>query len=355
MKVGYFSKKIAEWYHEHHRNLPWRETRDPYKIWLSEIILQQTRVIQGLPYYERFIKSYPSIKALAAAREQDVLRLWQGLGYYTRARNLHACAKTIVKQYKGKFPQTFHELRLLPGIGTYTAAAIASFAFDEPVAVVDGNVQRVLARIFGIDKDVASSEGKHLFFETANRLIPRDSPAVHNQAVMEFGALHCVPVNPSCEECVFKKECFAYQHDSRAQLPVKKKKKKITKRFFYYFLLKKKGKLMMVERQSKDIWKGLHDFPLHEHRKAAPPLKVLSDVFADHASAANKITVSKDYTHILTHQVIKARFIELDISPEAAPSHLLRGSKARWYTLQELEKIPKPVLISRFLADRFSV
>ncbi len=349
MKDGYFSKKIAEWYELHHRSLPWRDTRDPYKIWLSEIILQQTRVIQGLPYYEKFIKSYPNVKALARATEQEVLRLWQGLGYYTRARNLHACAKTVIEKYGGEFPHTYDTLIQLPGVGAYTAAAIASFAFDEKVAVVDGNVQRVLARIFGIDEDVLSLAGKKKFFDLANKLISRDSPAIHNQAIMEFGALQCVPGQPDCDKCIFRTVCFAYKHDSQSLLPVKKKTARATRRYFYYFLLRNGKKLLTVERKSNDIWKGLHDFPLHEENKPTHPEKIIAKIFA--RKPAGNVRISADYKHVLTHQVIFARFIEIDLASEKIPDHWLRDAEVQWRSIASLEKIPKPALISRYLRD----
>ncbi len=350
MKGGYFSKKIAEWYEVHYRRLPWRDTRDPYKIWLSEIILQQTRVAQGLPYYERFVKNYPNVKALARANEQEVLRLWQGLGYYTRARNLHACAKSIVEKHDGKFPRTYDALMQLPGIGAYTAAAIASFAFDEKVAVVDGNVQRVLARIFGIDIDATSPEGKKRFARLANDLISKDNPAIHNQAIMEFGALQCVPMRPDCENCVFRSSCFAYKHDSQSLLPVKKKKTRITRRYFYYFLLRNGKKLLTIERKGNDIWRGLHDFPLHEETRPADPKKIITKLFTHELTG--DVRISPDYKHVLTHQVIFARFIEMNLTPEKVPSHLLRDSAAQWRSVSSLEKIPKPVLISRYLHER---
>jgi A/G-specific adenine glycosylase len=349
MKDGYFSKKIAEWYEVHHRNLPWRNTRDPYQIWLSEIILQQTRVIQGLPYYEKFVRNYPNVKALARAKEQEVLRLWQGLGYYTRARNLHACAKTIVEKHKGEFPHTYDTLMQLPGVGGYTAAAIASFAFDQRVAVVDGNVQRVLARLFGVEDDVTSPVGKKHFSALANKLISNDNPATHNQAIMEFGALQCVPGKPDCGRCIFRTECFAYKHDSQCLLPVKKKKAKVTRRYFYYFLIRNGKKLLTVERKGNDIWKGLHDFPLHEENKPTHPRKIIAKIFA--REPTGDVRISPDYKHVLTHQVIFARFIEIDLAPEGIPDQWLRDNEAQWRSVASLEKIPKPVLISRYLQD----
>ena len=223
----FFSNSILSWYQENPRHLPWRETQDPYKIWLSEIILQQTRVAQGLPYYEAFSKAYPSVQALAEAPEEEVLRLWQGLGYYSRARNLHACAKYIWNELGGNFPNSYASLIQLKGVGSYTAAAISSFAFGEVQAVVDGNVFRVLARYFGIATDIASGKGKKEFEALANQLIPKNSPGEFNQAMMDFGSRCCVPKNPSCEECPVSNTCFAFQKGLVGSLPVKINKTKV--------------------------------------------------------------------------------------------------------------------------------
>ena len=355
MKEGYFSKIIVEWYHAYHRDLPWRNTQDPYKIWLSEIILQQTRVLQGLPYYQKFIQNYPTVTSLAEAKEQEVLRLWQGLGYYTRARNLHKCARDVVKFFKGKFPPTFEELKTLPGIGDYTAAAIASFAFHQPVAVVDGNVYRVLSRVFGIDKDIGSPSGKIFFSELANQLILIQDPGTYNQAVMEFGATHCLPQNPKCETCVFKRNCFAYRHEQQDMLPVKIKRQKITKRYFYYFLIRRGTKILMMRRSKKDIWNGLFDFLLHEERRLIDPVKILMKLFPTKPRAMGtlrKNKISKGYRHILSHQVIHAHFIEVDWPSGKDLPALLPSSKAKWFSPKQIENVPKPVLITRYLEDR---
>lgn len=341
-----FSKKIVEWYQSHHRNLPWRNTPDPYKIWLSEIILQQTRVAQGLPYYQRFVKRYPTIKSLAGAKERDVLRLWQGLGYYSRARNLHRCAKEIVKDHKGKFPQTFQDLQSLPGIGVYTAAAIASFAFHERIAVVDGNVYRVLSRIFGIDHDIASPAGRKYFNSLANELISVESPGLQNQAIMEFGALQCVPKNPDCEDCLFMKTCRAFHREQVALLPVKSRKQKAKSRFFNYWVIRKGKKILMNPRTGKDIWKGMFDFPMDEtdSEKQFRKSPALSGVQA-------VIDTSREFRHILTHQVITARFHQVAWPDEKPLPNLPRLSKARWFTSRQIEKLPKPVLIARYLEE----
>ena len=354
MKSDFFSIKIVEWYQEHHRNLPWRNTQDPYKIWLSEIIMQQTRVLQGLPYYEKFVQNYPNIKSLARAREEQILRLWQGLGYYTRARNLHACAREIVDKHRAKFPTTFEELVTLPGVGDYTAAAIASFAFDERVAVLDGNVFRVLARVFGIDKDITSLEGKKHFARLANQLIPVHNPGVHNQAIMEFGALHCLPQNPKCEVCVLKSRCVAYKHNEQSELPVRAKHKKPKHRYFYYFIIRLGDKIFMNKRNGKDIWKGLYDFPLREVKRAIRISRIHDVLNASSGSRKGKefgISISPEDKHILSHQVIHARFIVVermgikDLDPSLIPSN------ARAYSMKEVARLPKPVLISRYLED----
>lgn len=355
MKRGIFSIKIVEWYLKYHRNLPWRNTRDPYKIWLSEIILQQTRVVQGLPYYKRFIQYYPNVKSLAKASPQAVLRLWQGLGYYTRARNLHACARNVVRNFNGKFPDNYKGLRGLPGIGDYTAAAIASIAFGESVAAVDGNVCRVLSRIFGIDKNMASPDGKKFFFELANQFVPLDNPGVHNQAVMEFGALHCLPKNPLCEECIFKKNCFAYQKKLQHVFPARSPRQKIKKRYFYYFLFRKGNKIRMRERIKKDIWKGLFDFPLHEERRSARVEVILERVFSPGKVPvlnALRTRISKEYKHVLSHQVIHARFVEINLPRSGALPPSLHSVNAKDYSVRQLDELPKPVLITRYLEDQ---
>jgi len=226
----FLNKLLLIWYSSNKRALPWRKTRDPYFIWISEIILQQTRIDQGEPYYLRFVESFPNIYSLASAREEDVLSIWQGLGYYTRARNMHKCARRIVNDYNGKFPESFIELKKLPGIGSYTAAAIASISFNEPIAVLDGNVIRVLSRYFGITEIPGSSSGMKIFNEKAQENIYKEQPGDYNQAIMEFGALQCTPVNPNCMNCALKSSCYANRKNIQATLPVKNKKNKIRNR-----------------------------------------------------------------------------------------------------------------------------
>ena len=351
MGKRYFSDKIVKWYLDNKRPLPWRDTTDAYPIWLSEVILQQTRVAQGLPYYEQFINAYPTVGQLAAAAEQDILRLWQGLGYYTRARNLHKCAKAIVAQHGGHFPRTSAQLQTLPGIGQYTAAAIASFAFNEPAAVVDGNVFRILSRIFGIDTPINSPQGKTVFSALAHELISLKEPALHNQAVMEFGATLCTPKNPKCDECPFRRSCVALQSDLVDALPLKLAARKSRKRYFFYLVVGKGDSLLMKKRQEKDIWQGLFDFFLIERTRPVKPERLIEEKehqkwFAD----TNGIRISRNYKHVLTHQTIHCRFLHI----EAAPSFSAAAEGMAFYSPDEIARLPKPALISRFLEEQDS-
>jgi A/G-specific adenine glycosylase len=349
MDKRYFTNKIVKWYLENKRQLPWRSTNDPYKIWLSEVILQQTRVNQGLPYYLNFIKVYPNVKSLAAAPEQELLRMWQGLGYYTRARNLHKCAQTVANVYNGKFPDNYEKLLTLPGIGHYTGAAVASFAFHEAVAVVDGNVYRILSRMFGIDTPINSPQGRKEFNDLANELISRKDPALHNQAVMEFGALHCTPRNPKCADCPFKANCFAFNHDLIDRLPVKVKGKKSRSRYFFYIVVEKNKAFFMKKRGEKDIWNGLFDFLLIEKSKPVKAEKILDDKqFLDLVNKMQPVSISGNYKHVLTHQTIHCRFIRVRAT-KTFPQVQESGS---FYSSKQIARLPKPVLISRFLADQ---
>jgi A/G-specific adenine glycosylase len=350
MEPRYFSKKVVEWYQLNRRALPWRDTTDPFRIWLSEIILQQTRVNQGLPYYEKFIESFPSVKELASAREQKVLRLWQGLGYYTRARNLHKCAKEIVKVHKGSFPDSYSELLKLPGIGEYTAAAIASISFNEPVAVVDGNVYRVLSRVFGISTEINSPAGKKEFTALANRLIDKKTPALFNQAVMEFGALFCKPMNPTCETCTFSDSCFAFKNDLIGSLPVKKKNKPARKRYFYYFVVQTGNSLLMGKRGEKDIWEGLYDFYLVEKTRPTHLDKLFDeDPFLRKLKPTEEFEVVKNFKHLLSHQTIIATFIHL----KTAQKPLSVPKTYRFFRITKVSSLPKSTLIERYLQKTF--
>jgi A/G-specific adenine glycosylase len=343
-----FHKIITNWYSDHKRDLPWRNTHNPYYIWLSEIMLQQTRVNQGLPYYLAFTSQFEDVFALAQAPEQEVLRLWQGLGYYSRARNLHATAQYIATKLNGKFPSNYQDLLSLKGVGQYTAAAIASFAYDEKVAVVDGNVFRVLARYFGIDTDIASPAGAKQFTLLANKLLPDTQAATYNQGIMEFGALQCTPKNPSCHNCPLQLTCFAYQHEAQHLLPVKIKKLKIKERFFHYIIFEHQGKQLLHERTDKDIWKGLNDYYLIETNQ----LMDLATLFEHNhllkitSQNPHKIKmVSSTYRHVLTHQKIQAQFIVME-TMEA-----IQLKDYQYYTPDEIETLAKPVLLVNYINE----
>lgn len=348
MDKRYFSDKLVKWYELNKRDLPWRETRDPYRIWLSEVILQQTRVSQGLPYYLKFVEKYPTVEALAAAEEQDVLRLWQGLGYYSRARNLHACAKQVVAEYASSFPTTYQELRKLKGVGDYTAAAIASIAYKEAVAVVDGNVFRVLSRVFGIEAPIDTSSGKKIFVELANELVSKTVPDAHNQAVMEFGATYCTPRNPSCGDCILRSGCFAAENKLQFSLPIKSRSISVRDRHFYYFVIQKGNNYLMKKRTEKDIWQGLFDFFMIEETKPIKIEKLITRFNSIYSLdvQAKDLVLSDTYKHILSHQVINARFIFLK-----KVSNNFAKEPFAFYSAKKIEDLPKPVLISRFLED----
>ncbi len=352
MEKETFAQHIIQWYQKNHRDLPWRNTKEPYRIWLSEIILQQTRVKQGLPYYQRFVEQYPTVEDLAQASEQEVLRLWQGLGYYSRARNMHATAKMVVQDLGGDFPRQYQELLKLKGIGKYTAAAIASFAFDEPVAVLDGNVYRVLARFYGIDTDIASSEGNKAFSALAQELIPPDRPAIYNQALMEFGAMLCSPAKPNCLFCPLREACQAYHQGRQQELPVKINKVKIKNRYFHYLILQTDQQIALKKRAAKDIWQGLYDFYLIEKKKLGKPEDILPEALPTSLlERLNLELVSSTYKHMLTHQRIQIQFWHLraeetfkleEISPDLA-----------WYDFAQVEDLPKPILIDKYLQEKF--
>lgn len=300
-----FASKIERWYAHHGRELPWRDIQDPYRIWISEVILQQTRVAQGYDYYLRFITAFPDVFALAAAEEDEVLRLWQGLGYYSRARNLHAAAKSIAE--KGAFPTTYEEVRQLKGVGDYTAAAICSFAYDLPHAVVDGNVYRVLSRVFGIDTPIDTTEGKKEYAILATQLLNKNNPGLYNQALMDFGALQCTPLSPSCSSCPFLTSCVAYATQQVETLPVKSKRTAVKDRYFTYFYLHTSSHLFLYRRPSGDIWQGLYEPLLIEKTRADATEEVLQ-VLSQRVSLeqAQLRLVVQDVKHVLTHRRLHA-------------------------------------------------
>jgi len=265
-----FSDKLLSWHQNINRGLPWVGIKDAYRIWLSEIILQQTRVEQGLPYYQQFIRRFPTVRSMAEATEDDVLKLWQGLGYYSRARNMYYTAGIVTQQYRGKFPTSYDELIKLKGIGAYSAVAIASFAANEPRAVVDGNVVRVLARVFGLSIDYQRSEGKKLFSHVAQQLLPVEKAGQYNQAIMDFGALQCVPRSTECGSCVMERICYASRKKQVARLPVKRKKPVLKKRYLHFFIICHQDEVLIEQRTAKDIWKGLYQFPLIETEAETP-------------------------------------------------------------------------------------
>lgn len=351
-----FSKKLIDWYLQNKRELPWRKTQDPYRIWLSEIILQQTRVEQGMPYYFKFTEAYPHIQNLAEAPQDDVLKLWQGLGYYSRARNLHATAQKVAFELDGKFPDTYKEIKKLKGIGDYTASAIASICFDEATAVVDGNVYRVLSRVFGIDTPIDSTAGKKEFKALAQQLIDPKDPANFNQAIMEFGATQCKPKNPYCLHCPFQHDCAAYASGKIDDLPVKQGKTKVRDRFFNYVLvLGPSGETILKQRENKGIWRGLFEFPLLEtemllkegaFRKQLDSLKLPGDISdkAIHELNVQDIIslTSQPVIHKLSHQKLHVHFWLLKLGE-------VGGLKT--IPFQEFESFAVPRVIDRFMED----
>ena len=316
LKSRFFSRLLS-WHAKNPRNLPWKKTNNPYFIWLSEIILQQTRVEQGLPYYERFIKKFPIIKKLAEADEEEVLKIWEGLGYYSRARNLHFAAKQIMNDFGGKFPDSYEGIHSLKGIGDYTAAAIASFAFNLPHAVVDGNVVRVLSRVFGVKEDFHSSKGKKKFFQLANSLLHQKQPGAFNQALMNFGAMVCLPQNPKCATCIFKKDCYALNHNMVKKFPIKKTKTAPRIRYFNFLVLKKQKEIFIEKRNGSDIWKGLYQFPMIESHQLLQPSDLNKTMKKNSLPFKWSVTgISPIFKHQLSHQTLFAQFISAEISME---------------------------------------
>jgi A/G-specific adenine glycosylase len=343
-----FTSNLLGWFKKNHRDLPWKNTKDPYKIWLSEIILQQTRVEQGYSYYLRFIDQYPTVEALAAAPLDEVLKLWQGLGYYSRARNLHATAQTVVAQHHGQFPTSSSNLLALKGIGEYTAAAIASFAFDEPAPALDGNGYRILTRVFGIHTPIDSSEGKKTLRKLAQALISQRYPADFNQALMDFGSLVCVPKTPKCDECPLQEGCYAFCNGKVAELPVKGRKPGIRTRYFHYFIVQEAHHVYLHQRAGNDIWKGLYEFPLIETDTEVPPEKIPAQAAWKQLFSGEKVQISHFsllIKHQLTHQTLWARFyfIKAGTIPQTLRQHYLR------VPLNDFDRYSIPRLIDAFL------
>ncbi len=346
-------RKLIAWYEREKRDLPWRETKDPYLIWVSEIILQQTRVDQGLPYYLKFVSAFPNIKSLAKATEEEVLKHWQGLGYYSRARNMHTTARMICETQKGIFPSNHEDILKLKGIGPYTAAAIASISFSAPYSVVDGNVSRVVSRLFGIDEAVNSTIGLKIINENLKTIFIEDDPGNFNQAIMELGAMVCKPISPDCNDCILKENCYALANDKIELLPVKTKLKKPKQIYLYYFVIKQSLKnekiLYLNQRKSNAIWKNMYDFPGIETEKKIEINDLITD-FKKKFNLSNidngSLKISGPVKHQLTHRSIKAYFIEINVG---ADFEYKNHKNLISLNLTELYKYPVPKLIENHL------
>jgi A/G-specific adenine glycosylase len=342
--INAFASTLLKWYDIHKRELPWRNETDPYKIWISEIILQQTRVVQGWDYYLRFIERFPNLQAIYDAGEQEVLRYWQGLGYYTRARNIYAGAVYLIETCRGIFPNSYDEILKIKGVGSYTAAAIASFAFHLPYPVIDGNVLRVLSRLHGIYDPIDTDLGKKKITDLAN-------PSIFNQAMMDFGAIECTPQQPQCEHCYFSNSCFANLHCEQNILPVKRHKTKTRNRFFYYLHIEKGNHVYLQKRIGKDIWKGLYEFPLWETEEPIVEKNLynhpyLQSCFVDTNWKIKHI--SPIYRHILTHQIISAVFIHIIITkPIQFPQAILIDKT-------DIDNYPVSRLMEKYLTEYFN-
>ena len=345
--LTWFSNQLISWYLQNKRHLPWREMDDPYTIWLSEIILQQTRVAQGLPYFEKFTTHFPTVFDLANASEGEVLKLWQGLGYYSRARNLHFTAKQVAYEFEGVFPEDHKGLLKLKGVGDYTASAIASICYNEPTAVVDGNVYRVLSRIFGIQTPINSTQGISEFKKLAQSLIDTSQPGTFNQAIMEFGARFCVPQNPNCNDCIFNIKCVAFRENRVSQLPVKLKKAKVKKEYFNYLVcVSKDEKTLLEQRTGKGIWRNLFQFPLIESNKKWNEKSLTNS--QEFRAFSEKVTIQsvsiyneKEIIHKLSHKHLYTTFWILE----------MEGQLNNGISFSEIHSFPVPVLIENFISN----
>ncbi len=341
-------KELLNWYLINKRDLPWRNTSNPYIIWLSEIILQQTRVQQGLPYFQKFIRKFPTLKKLANAQNQEIMKLWQGLGYYSRARNMHETAKTIICDHKGIFPDKYHEIIKLKGIGPYTAAAIASFAFNEPIAVVDGNVHRVLSRYYGINESINTSEGKKFFAQRAQNFLNKKDPASHNQAMMELGSEICRPQNPLCYSCPLSKNCIAFSLNQQDLFPKKEKKLQIKNRYLNYFCFSFKDEMAIYQRPAGDIWQNLFDLPLIESEREMENEEIVNALKQKKwfkAGKKLKLYLAMQTKHKLTHQNLFASFwfIELNQKPQLENDII-------WVSKTAVKKYAVSRLLEKFLS-----
>ena len=337
-----FSLKLIKWYQINKRDLPWRKTKNPYKIWISEIILQQTRVEQGLPYYIRFLDKFPNVAKLAEADEEEILKLWQGLGYYSRARNLHSTATYIFYNLKGIFPNNFNELIKLKGVGEYTASAIASFAFDEPKAVLDGNVFRLLSRYFGIKEPIDTSDGRKAFKKIANENLPLTNFSIYNQAIMEFGALQCKPALPKCETCNLKNKCWAFQNSNQNEYPVKVKKIKVKTRYFNFLVLMDNHSVLIEKRTKKDIWQNLYQFPLYEAKG--------KDYQFPNKITKNNLLINKfKITHQLTHQKLNIVFWQFQ------SKKIKENFNFKKILIKDLSSYPIPKIVENYIIQNTSL
>ncbi len=346
-----FSELLLNWNKKNNtRKMPWKGEKDPYKIWLSEIILQQTRVEQGLKYYENFINSFSDIKKLAKAPQEKVYKLWEGLGYYSRCKNLIETAKFIAAEKNGVFPTNYDEILALKGVGVYTAAAIASFAYNLPYAVVDGNVFRVLSRIYGINTPVDTTEGKKLFSTLAQKELDKKQPGLYNQAIMDFGAVVCKPATPLCVQCPFNKHCVAFNTNTINDLPVKEKKISIKNRYFYYIILNDGNTIAIRQRTAKDIWQNLYEFPLFETAKpittATIKKQLKATVFLNDTDLKN-IIITEPFVQKLSHQTIHARFIILNVKTKQAIS-----LPVQWVSKKQLSRYSFPRIINEFFTQK---
>lgn len=345
--MNLFATTIIDWYKENKRDLPWRDTKDPYKIWISEIILQQTRVVQGYDYYCRFMEHFPDVETLAKASEDEVMKCWQGLGYYSRARNLHEAARTIAE--KGAFPVRYEDVRALKGVGDYTAAAICSFAYDMPYAVVDGNVYRVLSRWLGVEEPIDTGAGKKLYASLADEMMDKSRPALYNQAIMDFGALQCVPSSPSCLFCPLSDSCVALQKNLVDKLPWKSRKTKVLDRYFSYIYVRTGVHTFIKRREAGDIWQNLYEFPLIETEQEVGEEEIFSlpafrELVGNRSIRMFRV-VSPEVKHVLSHRVIHARCYEVELEEEDA---VLSGFQR--VLIDDLHKFPVSRLISRFFS-----
>jgi len=344
-----FHKILTLWYQQNKRNLPWRTNNDPYSVWISEIILQQTRIDQGTAYYLRFINRFPDIKSLANSSEEEVLKMWQGLGYYSRARNMHHAAMQIMTEFEGKFPSSYNNIRMLKGIGDYTASAIASISFGLENAVIDGNVYRVLSRVYGIDTPIDTGNGKKEFSALAHSLLDKQNPGIFNEALMEFGALQCVPRNPSCFQCPFQDRCVAFNINKVDQFPVKSKQAKQKNRYFNYLYILNNDNFYLEKRQAKDIWHNLYQFPMIETQQSIDETELLSSPEFQNLFNELKVTiesVTPEITHLLTHQKLHIRFFKINLAQKIIKSKWIITSK------REVSKFPVPKPIENYLTNK---